>query len=65
MRVRGIEAVAAIVNGILRHLRLFIACSPKAEELFRMDGWRYSQGVEEKRGIAKEKLESVNTDYYG
>ena len=29
IRVRGIEAVVAIVNGILRHLPLVIVCSVK------------------------------------
>ena len=34
--IRGILAVCAIIEGIVRHLQLYIACSEEVEELFRM-----------------------------
>ena len=36
VRVRSILAVGAVIKGISRHLRLFIACFVEQEELLSM-----------------------------
>ena len=38
IRVRNIEAIVAILDGILRHLRLFAACAVVEEELLSKVG---------------------------
>jgi len=48
IRVRSIEDVAAVVDGILRHLLPLVSFSVEQEELLRTVGRRYS--VERKKG---------------
>jgi len=50
IRIRRILAVGAIVEVVLRHLRLFIAGSVEVEEIFRIVGWLYSW-ERKKRGV--------------
>ena len=38
IRVRSIEAVVTMIDGILRHFPLFIACSVEEEELASIVG---------------------------
>ena len=37
-RVRIIEAIIVIIDGLLRHLQLFVACTVVEEELLSMVG---------------------------
>jgi len=59
MRVRSILAVTVIGEGILRHYRLFIACSVEEEELL---SWFDDIPVEEKRGSVKAASQAQHSD---
>ena len=50
-RIRSIEVVVTIVDGISRHHPLFVACSAEEEELLGMVGWRHSWELK-KSGVA-------------
>ena len=58
--VCSILAVGAIVEVILRHLRLFIASSVEGEEIFSSRLMIFL-GAKEKRGLMKGKQGSVKT----